>query len=30
MELNIFNNEEEVLDALAAYFVKIAQQSISV
>ncbi|MDB5111050.1 MAG: 6-phosphogluconolactonase [Mucilaginibacter sp.] len=29
MELNIFNNEEEVLDALGAYFVKIAQQSIS-
>jgi len=29
MELNIFNTEEEVLHALAAYFVKIAQDSIA-
>src|ERR1700744_1610934 len=29
MELNIFNTEEEVLNALAAYFVKVAQDSIA-
>jgi 6-phosphogluconolactonase len=28
MELNIFNTEEEVLNALAAYFIKVAQDSI--
>jgi 6-phosphogluconolactonase len=29
MELNIFNNENEVLDALAAHFVQIANEAIS-
>jgi len=29
MELNIFNTEEEVLNALAAYFIKVAQDSIA-
>ena len=29
MELNIFNNDSEVLDALAAYFVKTANESIA-
>jgi 6-phosphogluconolactonase len=29
MELNIFNNEEEVLDALAKHFVKVAGESIA-
>src|SRR5665213_3335395 len=29
MKLNIFNNEKQVLAALAAHFVKIAQESIS-
>jgi 6-phosphogluconolactonase len=29
MELNIFNNESEVLDALAAHFVKLAKEAIA-